>query len=157
LAEAFGVAHRYGSLDDLLAKESADLAIVAVWGAAHAEVCARLARSGKVKAILCEKPLAMNAAEAADMFRVARETGVQLAEAFRLRHQPIHFKVRELIEAGRIGDVRHVRNVMATYQPPEQDRPELNWRFNKPAGGGVTFDIGCYAINQARWALGDEP
>jgi xylose dehydrogenase (NAD/NADP) len=157
LGEAFGVEHRYGSLDDLLAKESAELAIVSVWGAAHAEVCARLARSGKVKAILCEKPLAMNAAEAADMFRVAGEKGVQLAEAFRLRHQPIHFKVRELIEAGRIGDVRHVRNVMATHQPPEQRRPELNWRFNKPAGGGVTFDIGCYAINQARWALGDEP
>ena len=55
------------------------------------------------------------------------------AEAFRLRHQPIHFKVRELIEAGRIGEVRHVRNVMATYHPPEQRRPDLNWRFNKRA------------------------
>jgi predicted dehydrogenase len=157
LGAQFGVAGRYGGLDELLARESADLAIVATWGSTHAEVCARLVRSGKVKAILCEKPLAMDAAQAAEMFRVAAESGVRLAEAFRLRHQPIHFKVRELLDAGRIGDVRHVRNVMASHRPPEGMRPELNWRFNKPAGGGVTYDIGCYAINQARWAIGDEP
>jgi D-xylose 1-dehydrogenase (NADP+, D-xylono-1,5-lactone-forming) len=157
LGAQFGVTGRYGSLDQLLERESADLVIVATWGSTHAEVCGRLARSGKVKAILCEKPLATDAAEAAEMFRVARESGVMLAEAFRLRHQPIHHRVRELIDEGRIGEVRHVRNVMASHHPPETRRPELNWRFNKPAGGGVTYDIGCYAINQARWAVGAEP
>jgi predicted dehydrogenase len=157
LADQFGVAARYGDVDALIARERADLAIVAVWGRAHAEVSGKLARSGRVRAILCEKPLAIDAAEASEMFRLARERGVLLAEAFRLRHQPIHHRAIELIRAGRIGDVRHVRNLMATYRPPDLRRPELNWRFNRPAGGGVTYDIGCYTINQARWALGAEP
>jgi predicted dehydrogenase len=82
---------------------------------------------------------------------------VLLAEAFRLRHQPIHHRAIELIRAGRIGDVRHVRNVMTNHRAPELRRPELNWRFNRPAGGGATYDIGCYCINQARWAIGGEP
>src|SRR5204862_576647 len=76
---------------------------------------------------------------------------------FRLRHQPIHHRAIELIRGGRIGDVRHVRNMMGSFQPPERRRPELNWRFNRPAGGGVTYDIGCYCINHARWAIGAEP
>lgn len=157
LADQFGVAARYTDIDELIAREEIDLAIVAVWGRAHAEVSGKLARSGRVRGVLCEKPLAIDAAEAAEMFRVARASGVLLAEAFRLRHQPIHHHAIELIRTGRIGDVRHVRNMMATYHPPEERRPELNWRFNRPAGGGVTYDIGCYAINQARWALGAEP
>jgi xylose dehydrogenase (NAD/NADP) len=157
LADEFGVANRYEGVDALLGAESADLAIVSAWGRAHAELVEKLARSGRVKGILCEKPLAIDAPEAAEMARVAEATGVLLAEAFRLRHQPIHHRAIELLRAGRIGDVRHVRNAMMTHQPPERRRPELNWRFNKPAGGGVTYDIGCYCINQARWAIGAEP
>jgi predicted dehydrogenase len=157
LGDEFGVAARYGDVEELIARERADLAIVAVWGRAHAEVSGKLARSGRVRGVLCEKPLAIDADEASEMFRAARESGVLLAEAFRLRHQPIHHRAIELIRAGRIGDVRHVRNMMASVQPPERRRPELNWRFNRPAGGGVTYDIGCYTINQARWALGAEP
>lgn len=157
LADKYDVKARYDDLDKLLAAESADVAVVATWGRYHADVTARLARSGKVRGILCEKPLAMDANEAAEMARVARERGVLLAEAFRLRHQPIHFRAIELLRSGRIGEVRHVRNAMMSITPPDRRRPELNWRFNKPAGGGVTFDIGCYAINHIRWALDAEP
>jgi predicted dehydrogenase len=99
----------------------------------------------------------MDATEAAEMARVAADNGILLAEAFRLRHQPIHHKAIELIRAGRIGDVVHVRNAMMMPRAVEQRRPELDWRFNKPAGGGVTYDIGCYCINQIRWAMGAEP
>src|SRR6187200_2340651 len=60
LADRFGVEARYTDLDELLAHETADLAIVATWGAAHADTTTRLARSGRVRAILCEKPLAMD-------------------------------------------------------------------------------------------------
>jgi D-xylose 1-dehydrogenase (NADP+, D-xylono-1,5-lactone-forming) len=157
LADEFGVGARYTDLDAMLAGEQADVAIVATWGASHAEVSAKLARSGRVRAVLCEKPLAMNASEAAEMARVAAESGILLAEAFRLRHQPIHHRAIELIRQGRIGEVLHVRNAMMWHHPPETRRPELNWRFNKPVGGGVTYDIGCYCINHARWAMGDEP
>ena len=45
---------------------------------------------------------------------------------------------------------------MMCVMPPEED-PAQNWRFNKAVGGGVTYDIGCYCINQLRWAMGEEP
>jgi predicted dehydrogenase len=157
LADQFGVRDRFSDLDVLLAEKEADVAIVATWGASHAEVSRRLASSGRVRAILCEKPLAMNAGEAKEMFASASDAGVLLAEAFRLRSQPIHRRAIDLIQSGRIGQVVHVRNAMM-WRVAEPDRdPSRNWRFNKAVGGGVTFDIGCYCINQLRWAMGDEP
>jgi predicted dehydrogenase len=157
LADEFGVAARYTDLDALLAADTADLAIVATWGAYHAEVTAALSRSRHVRGILCEKPLAMDAPQAVEMFRVAAEHGVLLAEAFRLRNQPIHLRAIELIRAGRIGQVLHVRNAMMWTLPDTAKDPARNWRFNKAVGGGVTYDIGCYCINQLRWALDEEP
>jgi predicted dehydrogenase len=99
----------------------------------------------------------MDAPQAAAMFKVAGECGVLLAEAFRLRSQPIHHRAIEVLRAGRIGQVLHVRNAMMWAVPPQDKDPARNWRFDKAVGGGVTFDIGCYCINQLRWAMGDEP
>ncbi|MBV9172986.1 MAG: Gfo/Idh/MocA family oxidoreductase [Chloroflexi bacterium] len=157
LGERFGVAKRHTDLDALLGEQEADLAIIATWGAYHAQVSERLATSGRVGAILCEKPLAVNAQQAQEMFDTARRNNVLLAEAFRLRHQPIHHRAIELIRAGHIGDVVHVRNAMMWIVPAQDRDPNRNWRFNKPVGGGVTFDIGCYCINQLRWAMDEEP
>ena len=157
LADRFDVPARYTDLDTLLSDHAPDLAIVATWGAFHAEVVQRLARSGRVRAILCEKPLAMNADQAREMFAVAEQAGVLLAEAFRLRSQPIHLRAMELLRSGRIGEVVHVRNAMAWPLPAQDRDPDRNWRFNKANGGGVTFDIGCYCINHLRWALDAEP
>jgi predicted dehydrogenase len=157
LGDQFQVEARFTDLDALLRRETADVATVATWGVAHADTVERVARSGRVRAILCEKPLAMDAAEAERMFRVAEEHGVLLAEAFRLRSQPIHLRAIELIRGGRIGEVIHVRNAMM-WRVPDADRdPERNWRFNRANGGGVTYDIGCYCINQLRWAMNSEP
>ena len=157
LADQFGVESRFTELEAMLTSEQADLAIIATWGVYHAEVVDQLVRSGKVRAILCEKPLAMDAAQAEAMAKVAAEHDVLLAEAFRLRHQPIHHRAIELIRSGQIGEVRHIRNAMM-WRIPDADRdPAKNWRFNKAVGGGVTFDIGCYCINQIRWAMDAEP
>jgi predicted dehydrogenase len=157
LADRFGVRHRFADLDALLADTEADLAIIATWGASHAELAQRLAASGRVRAILCEKPLAVHARQAEAMFASAADRGVLLAEAFRLRSQPIHLRAVELIQSGRIGEVVHVRNTMMWRVPDAGRDPSRNWRFNKPVGGGVTFDIGCYCINQLRWVLDAEP
>lgn len=157
LGDQFGVESRYTDLGAMLRSEQADLAIIATWGVYHAGVVEQLARSGRVKAILCEKPLAMDAPQAQAMANVAAEHGVLLAEAFRLRHQPIHHRAIEIIRSGKLGEVRHVRNAMMNVVPPDGRDPAKNWRFNKAHGGGVTYDIGCYCINQLRWALDAEP
>jgi D-xylose 1-dehydrogenase (NADP+, D-xylono-1,5-lactone-forming) len=157
LADRFEVESRYTDLDAMLGSEQADLAIIATWGVYHADLVERLARSGRVKGILCEKPLAMDAPQAQAMADVAARHGVVLAEAFRLRHQPIHHRAIEIIRSGGLGEVRHVRNAMMNVVPAENRDPAKNWRFHKAVGGGVTYDIGCYCINQLRWALDAEP
>jgi predicted dehydrogenase len=99
----------------------------------------------------------MDAAQAEAMATIAAEHGVLLAEAFRLRHQPIHHRAIEIIRSGQIGEVRHVRNAMMWRVPDEDRDPTKNWRFDRAVGGGVTYDIGCYCINQLRWAMDAEP
>ena len=157
LADTFSVESRYTDLGTMLGKVQADLCVVATWGVYHADIVEQLARSGRVKAILCEKPLAMDAAQAEAMAKITADRGVLLAEAFRLRHQPIHHRAIEIIRSGHIGEVRHVRNAMMARVPDDNRDPAKNWRFNKAVGGGVTYDIGCYCINQLRWALDAEP
>ena len=155
--DQYDVPHRYLDLDEMLAAERLDVAIVCTWGTAHASTTIRLARSRRVRAILCEKPFAANAVEAEQMVAAAREHGVLLAEAFKFRHHPLHLKTKALVEAGAIGDVRTVRSTFCTGIKAARRRPKLNWRFNRAQGGGSIFDLGCYTIHHARYILGAEP
>lgn len=157
LGEELGVSRRIVGLEALLAGEPFDLAIVATWGDSHAAVAQALAASGKVRAILCEKPISLNASEVEAMTRAARANGVLLAEAFKFRYHPAHLKAKELIDAGAIGGVSHVRSTFATSPPPRLRDPELNWRFNRSRGGGAIYDLGCYCVHHARWVMGGDP
>jgi len=157
LAEEFGVPRRYADLKALLVEESLDLAIVATWGDSHAAVTTTLARSGKVRGILCEKPFSLTAAEAETMQREAEAHGVLLAEAFKFRHHPAHLKAEALIAAGCIGDVSHVRSLFTTCAPAEKRDPALNWRFNWQRGGGAVYDLACYCTHHARWVMAADP
>ena len=157
LAGEAGARRHHGGLDAMLAAGPLDVAIVSTWGNSHAAVVEALARSGRVGAILCEKPFSLTGAEALAMERAAREAGVLLAEAFKFRHHPVHLAAAELIAAGRIGPVSHVRSTFATNAPPALRTPGANWRFDARRGGGAVYDLACYCIHHARFALGDEP
>lgn len=157
LGDEFGVPRRAVGLDALLAGEPFDIAVVATWGDSHAEVATALARSGKVRAILCEKPISLDAAQTEAMQRAARQAGVLLAEAFKFRYHPAHLRARALIDAGALGRVSHVQSTFSTSAPPRLRDPEVNWRFNPSRGGGAIYDLGCYCTHHARWMMGDEP
>ena len=86
--EQFGVPNRYLNLDEMLEDANLDIAILSNWGAVHAETGIQIAKSQKVRAILCEKPFTNNAAEARQMVAAAKENGILLAEAFKFRHHP---------------------------------------------------------------------
>ena len=159
-AEAFGVKRLYGDLDEMLANEELDIAVIANWGAFHAETGIQIAKSRRVKAILCEKPFTSNAAEAEQFVNAAKTNGVLVAEAFKFRHHPMHLKAKELIDAGEIGEVKTIRSTFCTGGRgggPENRRPEMNWRFNKAKGGGSIYDLGCYCIHHARSVFNAEP
>jgi predicted dehydrogenase len=147
----------YLDLDDMLAREAIDIAIICTWGPAHVEVGERLARSERVRAILCEKPFTQTAEEAERLVAAAHDGGVTIAEAFKFRHHSMHLKARELIDAGRIGDLHTVRSTFCTGRAQAARTPESNWRFDRRRGGGAIFDLACYNIHHARWMFAAEP
>lgn len=156
----FGVTNRYRDLDAMLADADLDIAIICNWGVHHAATGIQLAQSGRVKAILCEKPFTSTAAEAVALVEAAQANGVLLAEAFKFRHHPLHLHAKQLVEAGAIGEVMSIRSTFCTGgngAGPETRRPEQNWRFNKTQGGGSIYDLACYAIHHARFIFGTEP
>jgi len=156
--EQFDVSRQYTELDEMLEKEDLDIAVICTWGALHRDVSNRIARTQKVKAILCEKPFAQDAAEAEDMVMVARENGILLAEAFKFRHHPIHLKAKELVDEGALGEVNTIRNTFCMSGGDLANRtPDRNWRYNRSQGGGSIYDLGCYCIHHARWIFDAEP
>jgi predicted dehydrogenase len=100
--------------------------------------------------VLCEKPIAMTAAEAETLKGAPK--GVLIAEAFMVRHHPQWIKARDLIRKGKIGTPRAVQVLFSYFN----DDPE-NVRNMADIGGGAAYDIGCYAIVSGRYFFGAEP
>jgi xylose dehydrogenase (NAD/NADP) len=153
----FDVRGGYTNLDEMLDKEKLDIAIICTWGRSHAELGNQIAKSQRVRAILCEKPITQTAAECEEMVATAKENGVLLAEAFKFRHHPLHLKTREIIDSGQIGSLCNIRSTFCVGIPEEYRDPAYNWRFNKEKGGGAVYDLGCYNIHHARFIAGSDP
>ena len=153
--DEFCVSNRYLSLDEMLARESLDLVVVSTWGVHHAEVSNAVARSGKVRAILVEKPISSTAAECEEMITEAREQGVLLAEGFKWRLTPQHLRLDEIIDSGRIGRVMSVQSTLSS--PLVHFAPANNWRYDHHRGGGSVYDTAGYLLHFARHVIGTEP
>ena len=95
------------TVDELTAAEQLDIVSVCTWGNFHEAVTCALAESGGVRAILCEKPISLNAAECEEMFEAASASNILLAEAFKIRFHPQHIRAKELVEEGAIHCADH--------------------------------------------------
>ncbi|MCH2663355.1 Gfo/Idh/MocA family oxidoreductase [bacterium] len=156
----FHVERMYLELDEMLANEAIDIAVICTWGVYHADVGIELATSKKVKAILCEKPFTQTADEAVRLVDSAESNGVLIAEAFKFRHHPMHLKTKEMIESGAIGDLLNLRSTFCTGGrgvSVSERLPEKNWRHSRERGGGAIYDLACYNIHHARWVFGGDP
>ena len=149
-ADRHGIARVHGSYEGLLADPEVDAVYVPLPNHLHAEWTLAAARAGKH--VLCEKPLAMSAADAERMIEGCRVEGVTLMEAFMYRLHPSWVAVRELVAAGRIGRLTAVSSWFSYYN----DDP-ANIRNIRAYGGGALFDIGCYSVNLSRMLFGSEP
>jgi len=116
----------------------------------HMHVPITLAAAARGKHVLCEKPIALSAAEAEELKSVPR--GVVVAEAFMVRHHPQWQKARALVRAGRLGEVRAMQSLFSYFNVNPNDI-----RNRADAGGGAAYDIGCYPIVVARYIFGGEP
>lgn len=116
--------------------------------------CAWTIRALKAgKHVLCEKPLAKNAAECRRMIEVARGNNRLLMEAFMYRVHPQTLKIQELLHERRIGEVRVIRAGFGF----TLDENSGNVRLETKMGGGCLMDVGCYCVNAIRTFFGEEP
>ena len=107
------------------------------------------------KAVLCEKPMAMNAGEARRMADRAREAGVLALIDHELRFLPGRVKLRKLLHRGDIGKVRHAKLTFRSDSRADVNRP-WNWWSDKTQGGGALGAIGSHVVDGFRWLLGAE-
>jgi predicted dehydrogenase len=149
-AAELGIPRAHEGYEALLSDPEVDAVYIPLPNSEHAAWTIAAARAGKH--VLCEKPLAMTAAEAEEMVRACSNEGVLLMEAFMYRLHPSWEAVRDLVASGRIGRVRAVQSWFSYFN----DDPG-NIRNVPELGGGALYDIGCYCINLSRMLFGGEP
>lgn len=133
--------YAYGSLDELLGDTEVDLVTVAVPNNFHKELVIACLRAGKN--VVCEKPVAMNAAELEDMIAVSQETGKLFSVHQNRRWDKDYRIVREIIESGRIGTPYFIESRVQGSR-----RSMYGWRGYKVNGGGMVLDWGVHLLDQ---------
>ena len=149
-ADALGIEKAYGSYEELLADPQIDAIYNPLPNQLHVPWTAKAAEAGKH--VLCEKPLSMTVAEAETLFAVRARTGVKIGEAFMIRSFTQWLRLRELLDEGRIGELRAVVAAFSYFNVDPK-----NIRNQVESGGGALYDIGCYCIQAARYAFGALP
>ena len=147
-AESFPASHVLGSYEELVQLDDVDVIYVASPHSHHFEHTMLCLDHGK--AVLCEKAFAINSVQAGMMVDKAREKGVFLMEALWSRFLPHYIKVREMIDAGMLGEMK---GILANFgfKPADPVPPRL---FDPALGGGSLLDIGIYPVFLAQSILG---
>ncbi len=149
-AEETGIPTAYGSYEALLEDDRIQAVYIPLPNGLHREWTVRAAEKGKH--VLCEKPLALDAAECREMEAAASANGVKLMEAFMYRFHPRTEQVLEMIRSGAIGELKQIRSSFTFLLT----RPD-NIRWDPALGGGALMDVGCYCVNVSRTVTGMEP
>jgi predicted dehydrogenase len=147
-ADGAGIPHRYGTYQALLDDPDVDVVYVATPHTEHRENTLSALRAGKH--VLCEKPLAINAAEAEEMVAEARRHGLFLMEAVWMRFLPLMGEVRTLLVQGALGDIRMLQadfGFRAEFDPQSR-------LFDPKLAGGSLLDVGVYPVNLASLLFG---
>ena len=156
-ARRFGVPNVATSLDEVLDRDDVDGVIVATPPFAHAAPTIAALKAGKH--VLCEKPFALDVAEAESMVETAERTGMYLACcSARERLTPQQTRAHHMIEMGELGDVYHVRSTSLRLRgrPGDHIMPGSDWFLDsRRAGGGAMMDIAVYTIDSVLWMLGN--
>jgi len=148
-AEQLGIPKSYGSYEELLADPTIEAIYNPLPNELHTPWTEKALEAGKH--VLCEKPIALDAAEARRLIAAREASGKLVAEAFMVRFHPQWRRAREIAQSGAIGEVSAIQTLFAyRLLDPENIR-------NRPPGGGGLYDIGCYAILTARFIFEAEP
>ncbi len=150
-AQKLGIPKAYGSYEELLADPEIDAVYNPLPNHLHVPWSIKAIDAGKH--VLCEKPIALSAAEAQQLAAAAaRHPRLKVMEAFMYRHHPQWRRAKELVDSGQIGELRTIQSFFSYYN----DDPG-NIRNQAGIGGGGLMDIGCYNISLSRFIFGAEP
>ena len=149
-ADKLGIRKAFGSYEDALADPEIEAIYNPLPNHLHVPLSIQAAEAGKH--VLCEKPVALSAAECRTLIAARDRTGVKVGEAFMVRTHPQWLRARELTQSGEIGELRAIVGAYSYF-----NRDPANIRNKPEFGGGAIMDIGCYPIQIARLLFGREP
>jgi len=149
-AARFGIAAAYGAYEALLADPDVDAVYIPLPNDLHVPWSLRALAAGKH--VLCEKPIARDAAEAAQLLAARGRSSLLLMEAAMVRTHPRWLGAHELVRSGRVGELRAMTGFFSYFN----DSP-TNIRHRPGAGGGGLLDIGFYPTTMARFIFEAEP
>jgi predicted dehydrogenase len=153
VAKEFEIEHVAKDWRELVTRDDIDLISVVTPPATHMEMTLAALEHGK--AVLCEKPMAMNAAEAKRMTEAAQKAGRLALVDHELRFLKSRRMMRSMLTSGVIGTVRHCNYTFRSDYRGVLDRP-WDWWSDKAMGGGALAAIGSHVIDSFRWKLGTE-
>jgi predicted dehydrogenase len=150
-ASKLGIAKAYGSYEALLADPEVEAIYNPLPNHLHVPVSIQALQAGKH--VLCEKPIALSAAEAQQLVDAGqRYPQLKLMEAFMYRHHPQWQRAKAIVASGGIGQLRTINSVFSYFLTDPS-----NVRNQADIGGGGLMDIGCYNISLSRFIFGSEP
>lgn len=147
-AGKLGIAKAYGSYEALIADPGIEAIYNPLPNDLHVPLTLAAARAGKH--VLCEKPFALNAAQATELREVADK--VHIMEGFMVRFHPQWLRAREIVRSGALGELRTVQAFFSYF-----NRQPDNIRNRLEVGGGALYDIGCYPVVAGRFLFEAEP
>lgn len=150
LADSLNAPHAFGSYEEMLASPDIDAVYIPLPTSHHVEWSVKAAAAGKH--VLCEKPIALKARDISKVIKARDKHQVIISEAYMVVHHPQWVKVRELIQKGQIGDLKHVQGAFSYFNVDDK-----NMRNQPDLGGGALPDIGVYPTVVTRFVSGTEP
>lgn len=159
VAAEFDIPNVYDDGAELARAADVDLVIISSTPPSHARFALAALEAGKH--VLCEKPMALDGSEALRMALAAEQRPSQVAWIdHELRYEPNRRKVRELLRAGAIGEVRHIELSLKPYLRgdgrPQTTGAPWTWWFDAAQGGGILGAVGSHLVDLCRFWTGTE-
>ncbi len=154
LSTKYNIPKLYSHYESVIEDKQVDVVYIPLPNYLHKEWAIKALNAGKH--VLCEKPLACNAAEAMEMAAVASKNGLHLMEALMYRFHPRSRTIHKMVSQGKIGTPRLVHVSFCFHIEEHILKKKENARLKKK-GGGALLDVGCYGVSVARWMMGENP
>jgi glucose-fructose oxidoreductase len=142
--------YNYENFDEIARNKDIDIIYIVLPNSMHKEFTIRAANAGKH--VICEKPMALDAAECREMIEACKRNGVGLSVGYRMQYEPTTQEIMRIGQKQEMGRVLHI-SCGAAYRSRSFD----GWKWQKAMGGGALMDMGVYPLQAARYVTGMEP